>query len=64
LARRLQLGGQETGNVWVALKIQSSPKGKARKKFRRAAYEQYVSQKFIPQRSIWDEIWILRGTHA
>ena len=35
---------------------------KAREKFRRAAYELYVSKKFIPQRSSWDEIWILRGS--
>jgi hypothetical protein len=32
LARRLQIGAQEIVDVWVALKIQSSPKGKARKK--------------------------------
>jgi hypothetical protein len=32
----------------VPLKIQSSPKCKARKKFRSAAYVQYVSKKFFP----------------
>jgi len=25
------------------------------------AYTLYVSKKFFPQRSSWDEIWILRG---
>jgi hypothetical protein len=34
------------------LKIQSSPKCKARKKFRSAAYGLYASKKFFPQRSI------------
>ena len=24
----------------------------------------YVSKKFFPQRSSWDEIWIFRGKHA
>ena len=43
------------------LKIQSSPKCKAREKFRRAAYGVNVSKKFFPQHSNWDEIWILRG---
>jgi len=38
------------------LKIQSSPKCKARGKFRRAAYVLYVSKKFFTQRSSWDEI--------
>jgi hypothetical protein len=58
----------------VPLKIQISPKSKAWEKFasiryadclltplRRAAYGLYVSKKFFPQRSSWDEIWILRG---
>ncbi len=30
-------------------------------KFRSAAYALYVSKKFLPQRSSWDEIWIFRG---
>jgi hypothetical protein len=38
------------------LKIQSSPKCKARKKFRRAAYVGYVSKKFFTQHSSWDEM--------
>ncbi len=38
------------------LKIQSSHKCKARKKFRRAAYDLYVSKEFFMQRSSWDEI--------
>ena len=42
------------------LKIQSSPKCKAWKKFRSAAYDLYVSKKFFTQRSSWDEIWIFR----
>jgi hypothetical protein len=45
----------------VPLKIQSSPKCKAREKFRRAAYVLYASKKFFPQRSSWDGIWIFRG---
>ena len=48
----------------VPLKIQSSPKCKAREKFRRAAYVLYASKKFFPQRSSWDEMWIFRGFHA
>ena len=44
------------------LKIQSSPKCKAREKFRRAAYGVYVSKKFFPQRSSWDKMWIFRGS--
>jgi hypothetical protein len=32
-------------------------------KFRSAAYALYVSKKFFPQRSSWDEIWIFRGIH-
>jgi hypothetical protein len=44
------------------LKIQSSPKCKARKKFRRAAYVLYVSKEFFPQRSSWDEMCIFRGS--
>jgi hypothetical protein len=44
------------------LKIQSSPKCKARKKFRRATYDLYVSKKFFMQRSSWDEMWIFRGS--
>jgi hypothetical protein len=44
------------------LKSQSSPKCKARKKFRRVAYIVYVSKKFFPQRSSWDEMWIFRGS--
>jgi hypothetical protein len=47
--------------VRAPLKIQSSPKCKALKKFRSAAYRLYVSKKFIPQRNSWDEIWIFRG---
>jgi|GEM_PF-4221830 hypothetical protein len=43
------------------LKIQSSPKCKARKKFRRAVYDGYVSKKFFTQRSSWDEMWIFKG---
>jgi hypothetical protein len=38
------------------MKIQSSPKCKARKKFRSAAYGLYVSKKLFSQRSSWDEI--------
>ncbi len=45
------------------LKIQSSPKCKAREKFRRVAYALYVSKKFFPQRSSWDEIWIFRSAY-
>ena len=48
----------------VALKIQSSPKCKAREKFRRAAYGLYVSKEFFSQRSSWDEIWIFGGHHV
>jgi hypothetical protein len=48
----------------VSLKIQSSPKCKARKKFRSAAYDVYVSKKFFTQRNSWDEIWIFRGAHG
>jgi hypothetical protein len=44
------------------LKIQIAPKCKARKKFSRAAYVLYVSKKFFPQRSSWDEMWIFRGS--
>ena len=47
----------------MPLKIQSSPKCKARKEFRSAAYVLYVSKKFFPQRSSWDEMWIFRGAH-
>ncbi len=61
------------------LKIQSSPKCKAREKFRSAAYDRYVSKKFFPQRSSWDttkllcrvtfrlagtKIWIFRGAQV
>ena len=49
--------------IWVPLEIQSSPKCKAREKFRRATYVEYVSKKFFPQRRSWDEIWISRDTH-
>jgi len=42
--------------MWAPLKIQSSPKCKAWKKFRSAAYGVYVSKKFFPQHSSWDEI--------
>ncbi len=49
--------------IWAPLKIQSSPKCKAREKFRRAAYALYVSKKFFPQRSSWDEIWNFRDAH-
>jgi hypothetical protein len=45
----------------ASLKILSSPKCKARKKFRRAAYGLYASKKFFTQQSCWNEIWILRG---
>jgi hypothetical protein len=61
----------------AALKIQSSPKCKAREKFasiryadclltplRRAAYGLYISKKFFPQRSSWDEIWIFGEHHV
>src|ERR1019366_1977524 len=48
----------------VSLKIQSSPKCKARKKFRSAAYDVYVSQQVFTQRTSWDEIWIFRGAHG
>jgi hypothetical protein len=47
------------GGYMGASKIQSSPKCKAREKFRSAAYYLYVSKKFFPQRSSWDEMWIL-----
>ncbi|MBI2287183.1 MAG: hypothetical protein HYU79_07105 [Nitrosomonadales bacterium] len=57
--------GYRGGNDTIAqlffcglLKIQSSPKCKARGKFRSAAYGLYVSKKFFPQRSSWDEMWI------
>jgi hypothetical protein len=47
------------------LKIQSSPKCKARKKLRRAAYVLYVSKKFFTQRSITSHLvavfWRLSG---
>ncbi len=49
---------------WAPLKIQSSPKCKAREKFRSAAYVLYVSKKFFPQRSSWDEIWIFKGAQV
>ena len=57
--------------------MQSSPKCKARKKFRRAAYGLYASKKtkfqcrvtfrlagtkFFLQHSSWDEIWFFRGS--
>jgi hypothetical protein len=45
----------------MPLKIQSSPKCKARKKFCCAAYRVYVSKEFFSQRGSWDEIWIFRG---
>jgi hypothetical protein len=38
--------------MWEPLKIQSSPKCKARKKFRSAAYGVYASKKFFLQHSI------------
>ena len=45
--------------------MQSSPKCKARKKFRRAAYGLYVSKKFFTQRSITSHLvavfWRLSG---
>jgi hypothetical protein len=51
--------------LWVPLKIQSSPKCKARKKFRCAAYDLYVSKKVFPQRSITSHLvavfWRLSG---
>jgi hypothetical protein len=47
----------------MPLKIQSSPKCKAREKSSRAAYGEYASKRFFPQRSSWDEIWIFRGIH-
>src|SRR5450759_1964365 len=50
--------------IWEPLKIQSSPKCKARKKFRRSAYVRYVSKKFFTQRSSWDEMWIFKGSHV
>ncbi len=31
-------------------------------KFCSTAYGWYDSKKFSPQRSSWDEIWIIRGT--
>src|SRR5665811_1020202 len=43
---------QHRQTLRVPLKIQSSPKCKARKKFRRAAYGLYVSKKYFTQRSI------------
>jgi hypothetical protein len=47
------------------LKIQSSPKCKAREKFRRATYGLYVSEKFFSQRSITSHLvavfWRLSG---
>ena len=46
----------------VSLKIQSSPKCKARGNFRRAAYVLYASKKIPEQRSSWDEIWVFRDT--
>jgi len=49
--------------MWEPLKIQSSPKCKAREKFRSAAYGVYASKKFFLQHSSWDEIWIFRGSH-
>jgi hypothetical protein len=52
----IALGNQKTVAKWLVIKIQSSPKCKARKKFRRAAYDLYVSKKFFMQRSSWDEI--------
>jgi len=45
------------------IKFQSSPKCKAREEFCSAAYGVYVSKKFFPQHSSWDEIWIFRGSH-
>ena len=48
----------------MPLTIQSSPKGKARENFCRAAYGLYASKKFFSQRSNWDEIWIFGGHHV
>ena len=48
-------------NITAPLEIQSSPKCKARKNLRRAAYDLYVSKQIFEQRSSWDEIWISRG---
>jgi hypothetical protein len=39
--------------------MQSSPKCKARKKFRRAAYRLYVSKKFFTQRSITSDLAVV-----
>jgi hypothetical protein len=72
----IPLSNQNTVAKWLVIKMQSSPKRKARKKFRRAAYGLYVSKKtkfqrrvtfrlagtkFFLQRSSWDEMWIFRG---
>ena len=55
----------------VPLKIQSSPKCKAREIFHRAAYGLYASKKFlrnavvaIHESPVQDEIWILGGHHV
>ena len=57
-----KLGPKSGNDLREPLKIQSSPKCKERKKFRRAAYALYVSKKFFTQRRSWDEIWIFRGS--
>src|ERR1019366_4227302 len=58
-------GDRYPNGVREPLKIQGSPKCKARKKFRRAAYVLYVSKKFFPQRSITSHLvavfWRLSG---
>jgi len=46
------------------LKIQSSPKCKARKKFCRATYGGYVSKKFFSQRSITSHLVAVFWQHS
>jgi hypothetical protein len=58
----IPLSNPKTVAKCLVIKIQSSPKCKARKKLRRAAYVLYVSKKFFTQRSSWDEMWIFRGS--
>ncbi|MEO7623650.1 MAG: hypothetical protein ABIS30_11360, partial [Gallionella sp.] len=61
----LSSGVGNMASSMISRKIQSSPKCKARKKIRRAAYGLYVSKKFFMQRSITshlaDVFWRLGG---
>jgi hypothetical protein len=65
MAKALSILWFKKQRLWEPLKIQSSPKCKAWKKFRRATYVLYVSKKFFSQRSITSHLvavsWQLSG---